>query len=57
MPKVMWALWVSWCNLVPQLPRVITFAYDLRFRCVIDHWKGVLYKYTFRRQTLNQSTV
>jgi hypothetical protein len=23
MPKVMWTLWVSWCNLVPQLPRVI----------------------------------
>jgi hypothetical protein len=37
----MWALWVSWCNLVPQLPKVITFAYDLRFRHVIVCWKGL----------------
>jgi hypothetical protein len=42
----MWALWVSWCNLVPQLPRVINFAYDLCFRHVIAHWKGISYNYT-----------
>ena len=40
-PTIMWALWVSWCNLVPQLPRVVTFAYDLRFRRVIARWKGI----------------
>jgi hypothetical protein len=32
MPKVMWA---PMGKLVPQLPGVVTFAYDLRFRCVI----------------------
>jgi len=47
MPKFMWALWVSWCNLVPQLPRVITFSYDLYFRRVKARWKGVLERYTF----------
>ena len=34
-PKFMWALWVSLCNLVPQVTRVINFAYDLRFMLVI----------------------
>jgi hypothetical protein len=56
MPKVMWALWVSWCNLVPQLPRVVTFACDLRFRRVIARWKGISDLYTFRCQTLTPST-
>jgi hypothetical protein len=56
-PKVMWALWVSWCNLVPQLPRVVTFAYDLCFRCVIARWKGLSESYTFYHQTLTPSTV
>jgi hypothetical protein len=55
MPKVMWALWVSWCNLVPQLPRVITFAYDLRFRRVIARWKGISENYTFHHQNLTPS--
>jgi hypothetical protein len=55
-PKVMWALWVSWCNLVPQLPRVITFAYELRFRRVIARWKGLSENYTFHHQILNLST-
>jgi hypothetical protein len=53
----MWALWVSWCNLVPQLPRVITFAYDLCFRRVIARWKGLSENYTFHRQTLTLFTV
>jgi hypothetical protein len=29
-------------KLVHQLPRVVTFSYDLRFRCMIDHWKGIV---------------
>jgi hypothetical protein len=29
-------------KLVHQLPGVVTFAYDLRFRCVIAHWKGII---------------
>jgi hypothetical protein len=28
-------------KLVHQLPGVVTFAYDLRFRHVIAHWKGI----------------
>jgi hypothetical protein len=28
-------------KLVPQLPGVVTFAYDLHFRHVIAHWKGI----------------
>jgi hypothetical protein len=37
-PKVKLA---SMGKLVPQLPGVVTFAYDLHFRHVIAHWKGV----------------
>jgi hypothetical protein len=29
-------------KLVHQLPGVVTFAYDLRFRCVIACWKGII---------------
>jgi hypothetical protein len=29
-------------KLVHQLPRVVTFAYDLRFRRVIARWKGIV---------------
>jgi hypothetical protein len=29
-------------KLVHQLPRVVTFAYDLRFRRVIAYWKGIV---------------
>jgi hypothetical protein len=29
-------------KLVHQLPGVITFSYDLRFRCMIAHWKGIV---------------
>jgi hypothetical protein len=28
-------------KLVHQLPGVVTFAYDLRFRRTIAHWKGL----------------
>jgi hypothetical protein len=44
-------------KLVPQLPRVVNFAYDLRFRRVIARWKGIFEKYTSRRQTLPPSTI
>jgi hypothetical protein len=56
-PKVMWAIWVSWCNLVPQLPRVVNFAYDLRFRRVIARWKGLSENYTLCCQSLTPSIV
>jgi hypothetical protein len=29
-------------KLVHQLSGVVTFAYDLRFRRVIAHWKGII---------------
>jgi hypothetical protein len=29
-------------KLVHQLPRVVTFAYDLRFRRVIARWNGII---------------
>ena len=29
-------------KLVRQLPRVVTFAYHLRFRCMIAHWKCII---------------
>jgi len=31
-------------KLVPQLPEVVTFAYDLHLRYVIAHWKGVFWQ-------------
>jgi hypothetical protein len=54
MPKVMWA---PMGKLVPQLPRVMTFAYDLCFRLLITRWKPILEKYTLRSQTLTMSIV
>jgi hypothetical protein len=54
MPKVMWA---PMGKLVPQLPEVITFAYDLCFRCVIARWKGIFEKYTLICKTLKFSIV
>jgi hypothetical protein len=54
MPKVMW---VPMGKLLPQLPRVVTFSYDLCFRRVIARWKNIFEKYTLRRQTLTLSTI
>ena len=31
-----------WGKLVHQLPGVVTFAYDLRFRYMIARWKGIV---------------
>jgi hypothetical protein len=53
-PKVMWA---PMGKLVPQLPGVVTFAYDLYFRRVIARWKGVFENYALRCQTLTMSTI
>jgi hypothetical protein len=35
-------------KLVHQLPGVVTFAYDLRFRCMIARWKGIVEEIYFR---------
>jgi hypothetical protein len=35
-------------KLVHQLPRVVTFAYDLRFRNMIARWKGIIEEIHFR---------
>jgi hypothetical protein len=35
-------------KLVHQLPGVVTFAYDLRFRRTIARWKGLTEKNNFR---------
>ena len=50
-------MWAPLGKLVHQLPGVVTFAYDLNFRCVIARWKGIFKKYTLFLQTLNLSTV
>src|ERR1700678_3412014 len=34
-------------KLVHQLPRVVTFAYDLRFRRMIARWKGIIEEINF----------
>jgi hypothetical protein len=36
-------------KLVHQLPGVVTFAYDLRFRRVIARWKGIIEEIHFGR--------
>jgi hypothetical protein len=35
-------------KLVHQLPGVVTFAYDLCFRCMIAHWKIIIVEIHFR---------
>jgi hypothetical protein len=44
-----------WGKLVHQLPGVVTFAYDLRFRRTIAHWKGLSEEYTLCCHTLTLS--
>jgi hypothetical protein len=44
-------------KLVPQLPEVVTIAYELCFMCVITHLKGIFENYTLHHQTVNQSIV
>jgi hypothetical protein len=47
MLKVMWVLMGK---LVPQLPGVVNFVYDLHFRCVIARWKGIFENYKLWHQ-------
>jgi hypothetical protein len=54
MSKVMWA---PMGKLVPQLRGVVPFAYEICFRCVIAHWKGISESYTLFHQTLISSIV
>jgi hypothetical protein len=51
------SMWTSMGKLVPQLPTVITFSYDLSFRHVISHWKGIFENYTLCHQTPTMSIV
>ena len=51
-PKLMWS---PMGKLVPQLPMVVTFSYELRFRHVIARWKVISQNYTFHHQTLTLS--
>jgi hypothetical protein len=53
-PKFMWALMGK---LVPQLPGVVTFVYDLHFRHTISRWKCIFGKYTLYHQIMTVSTV
>ena len=50
-------MWSLKGKLVPQLPGVVTFAYDLCFRCMIACWKGLFKNYTLCHQTLTLSIV
>jgi hypothetical protein len=43
-----------WGKLVHQLPRVVTFAYDLYFWCTIARWKEIFEEYTFFHRTLTK---
>jgi hypothetical protein len=44
-------------RVVAQLLRVVNFSYNLCFRSVIAHWKGILEKYTLCHQNLTLSIV
>ena len=50
-------MWAPMGKLVPQLPRVINFSYDLCFRCVIARWKDIFEKYTLHHENLTLSIV
>jgi hypothetical protein len=39
-------------KLVHQLLGVVTFAYDLCFRCMIDRWKGIVEEINFGRSII-----
>jgi hypothetical protein len=44
-------------KLVHQLPEVETFAYDLRFRRMIVHWKGIVEKIHFGGSIMSLSVI
>jgi hypothetical protein len=39
-------------KLVHQIPGVVTFAYDICFRCVIACWKGIIEEIHFGGSTM-----
>jgi hypothetical protein len=51
------SMWAPMGKLIPQLPEVVTFAYDLRVRHLIACWKGISERYTLCHQTLTLSTI
>jgi hypothetical protein len=50
-------MWDPMGKLVPQLLGVIKFAYDLHFRSMTTHWKGVSENYTFHCKNITPSIV
>ena len=44
-------------KLVHQLPGVVTFAYDLRFRHVIARWKGIVEEIHFGGSIMSLSVI
>ena len=50
-------VWDPMGKLVHQLPGVVNFAYDLHFRRVIAHWKGILENYKLHHQNLSSFIV
>ena len=44
-------------KLVHQLPGVVTFAYELRFRRVIARWKGIVEEIHFRGSILTSAII
>ena len=50
-------MWAQMGMLVPQLPGVVTFSYDLIFRHVIARWKCIFERYTLHHQNMTPSTV
>jgi hypothetical protein len=44
-------------KLVHQLPRVVTFAYDIHFRHVIARWKGIVKEIHFVGSIINLAII
>jgi hypothetical protein len=44
-------------KLVHQLPGVVTFAYDRRFRRMIAHWKGIIEEIHFWGSIINLAII
>jgi hypothetical protein len=44
-------------KLVHQLPRVVTFAYDIHFRYMIARWKGIVDEINFWGEIIHSSII
>ena len=44
-------------KLVDQIPGLVTFAYDLRFRRMISHWKGIVEEIHFGGSNMPSSII